>query len=65
MRLEIKKGRVVKYEVIVHGVPVAVNNLQEAEKRMNGIEQSDFAMSYILRKEYSKTGKLLDEIMVG
>jgi hypothetical protein len=65
MRLEIKKGRIVEYEVIVNGVPVKVKDMNEADKKMNSIDQSDFAISYIVRKEYSKDGKLLDEILVG
>lgn len=58
-------SRVIKYEVVVHGEPVQVNNLKEAEDRMRRLEQSDFAPSYIVRKEFSKQGTLLEEVMVG
>ena len=58
-------SKIIKFEVVVHGEPVEVANLKEAEDRMRRIEQSDFAPSYIVRKEYSKQGNLLEEIMIG
>lgn len=58
-------SRIVKFEVVIHGEPVEVANLKEAEDKMRKIEQSDFAPSYIVRKEYSRQGNLLDEIMIG
>ena len=58
-------SRVIKYEVVVHGEPVQVGSLKEAEDRMKRVEQSDFSPSYIVRKEFSKQGTLLEEVMVG
>ncbi len=58
-------SRIIKFEVVVHGQPVQVNDLKEAEDRMRRVEQSDFAPSYIVRKEFSKQGTLLEEVMVG
>jgi hypothetical protein len=58
-------SRIIKFEVVVHGQPVQVNDLKEAEDRMRRVEQSDFAPSYIVRKEYSNQGNLLEEVMVG
>jgi hypothetical protein len=57
--------RVIKYEVIVCGEVIKVENLKEAEDRLKRHELSDFAPSYILRKEFSQKGNLLDVIMVG
>jgi hypothetical protein len=51
--------------VILYGEEHKVTTLKEAEDRMRRHELSDFHPSYILRKEYSKSGKLLNEIMVG
>lgn len=56
---------VIKFEVIVHGEIVEVNNIKEAEDRMKKIEQSDFNPSYIIKKVFSNDGNLLEEIMVG
>jgi hypothetical protein len=58
-------SRIIKFEVIVHGEPVQVGSLKEAEDRMRRVEQSDFSPSYIVRKEYSNQGNLLEEVMVG
>jgi hypothetical protein len=57
--------RVIKYEVVVCGETVKVQDLKEAEAKLKRHEQSDFAPSYIVRKEYSHKGNLLEEVMVG
>ena len=56
---------IIKFEVIVHGEIVEVNNIKEAEDKMKKIEQSDFNPSYIIKKVFSGNGTLLEEIMVG
>lgn len=58
-------SKIIKFEVVVHGEPVMVSSLKEAEDRMRRIEQSDFAPSYIVRKEFTTQGELLEEIMIG
>jgi len=55
---------VVKYEVVIYGQSKIVETLQEAENLMRRHEYSDFAPSYILKKEYTKRGKLLDVIVI-
>jgi hypothetical protein len=57
--------RVIKYVVIVWGEGHEVGSLKEAEDKLKRHEQSDFAPSYIVRREFSQSGKLLEEIMVG
>lgn len=58
-------SNIVKFEVIVHGEIFNVNSIKEAEDKMKRIEQSDFNPSYIIKKVFSKSGDLLEEIMVG
>jgi len=54
-----------KYEVVINGESVKVANLKEAEEKIKRIEYNDFDVSYIVKKIYTKSGKLLEEIMVG
>lgn len=60
-------SRIIKYEVVVCGVPVEVKNLKEAESKLKRHEVSDSItdVTYIVRKEYSRRGNLMEEIMVG
>jgi hypothetical protein len=54
-----------EYEVIIYGQPIQVKDLKEAQDRMKRVEYSDFAVSYIVRKEYTPNGKLVEEVMIG
>jgi hypothetical protein len=55
----------VELYVILYGEEHKVTSLKEAEDKIKRHEQSDFYPSYILRRGYSKGGKLLEEVMVG
>lgn len=58
-------SRVIKYEVHLNGQVYHCETKPEAEKKLNSSEKIDFFYSYIVRKEYSRFGNLLDEIFVG
>lgn len=53
------------YEIIICDKVVHVtNDVKEAERILYKHEITDFGMNYILRKEYSSVGRLLDQIMM-
>jgi hypothetical protein len=57
--------KTVEYEVIVYGERIKVATIKDAENRLKRHDHSDFAPSYIVRKEYDDKGILVGEIMVG
>ena len=58
-------SRVIKYEVHLNGQVYQCETKPEAEKKYGSAEKIDFFYSFIVRKEYSRQGNLLEEIMVG
>ncbi len=57
--------RTMVYEIIICDKVVHVtNDVKEAERILYKHEITDFGMNYILRKEYSSVGRLLDQIMM-
>lgn len=58
-------SRIIKFEVHLNGQVYQCETKTEAEKKLNSSEKIDFFYSYIVRKEYSKFGNLLDEVFVG
>jgi hypothetical protein len=54
----------VKFQVVINNEVVDASSLKEAESRLKRIEQNDFFIAYIVRKEYSKNGKLLNEYFI-
>jgi hypothetical protein len=57
--------RIIKYEVVVNGQVHPAETLTEAEKKLNSLEKLEILPYYILRKEYSERGRLLEEYYVG
>ncbi len=55
----------VQYGVFLNGEYTDTKDLKEAEDRFKRVEKSDFSFTFIVRKEFSKDGKLLSEIMIG
>lgn len=54
----------VKFEVVINEDVIEVSDLKEAESRLKRVEQNDFYIPYILKKEYSKSGKLLNQFLI-
>lgn len=57
-------SRIIKFEVVIHGESKIVDTLTEAEKLISRTDYSDFEPCYILRKEYSRQGNLLDTYII-
>lgn len=55
----------IQYGIFLNGEYVDTKDLKEAEDRFKRVEKSDFSFTFIVRKEFSKDGKLLSEIMIG
>lgn len=57
--------RTIEYDIIIGDKVIqTTTDPKEAEKILYKYEISDFGMNYILRREYSQAGKLLDQIMM-
>lgn len=55
----------IQYGVFLNGEYIDTKDLKEAEDRFKRVEKSDFSFTFIVKKEFSKDGKLLSEIMIG
>lgn len=49
-----------EYEVVIYGETQPVSSYKEAEDKIKRIEHSDFSVSYIVKKEFSPSGKLVE-----
>jgi len=54
----------VKFLVVINEEMIEASSLKEAESRLKRVEQNDFYIPYILRQEYSKNGKLLNQFLI-
>lgn len=55
----------IQYGVFLNGEYIDTKDLKEAEDKFKRVEKSDFSFTFIIKKEFSKDGKLLSEIMIG